>query len=77
MLRLEQAAAAVHFHAIPGVHTVLEDDGRVTVVGRGDNLFTDVIHCLSEHRIRVTEFRTLIPTLEDVFLTLTGHSIRE
>jgi ABC-2 type transport system ATP-binding protein len=77
VLRLEHPAAAVHFDAIPGVHSVLEDDGRVTVVGRGDNLITDVIHCLSEHRIRVTEFRTLIPTLEDVFLTLTGHSIRE
>jgi ABC-2 type transport system ATP-binding protein len=40
-------------------------------------LITDVIHCLSEHRIRVTDFRTVIPTLEDVFLTVTGHSIRE
>ena len=29
------------------------------------------------HRIRVTEFRTIIPTLEDVFLKLTGHSIRD
>ena len=77
MLRLEHPAAAAHFQTIPGVQRVLEDEGRVTVVGRGDNLITDVIHCLSEHRIRVTEFRTQIPTLEDVFLTLTGHSIRE
>jgi len=36
-----------------------------------------VIHCLSEHRMRVTEFRTEEPTLEDVFLKLTGHSIRD
>ena len=36
-----------------------------------------VIHCLAEHRIRVTDFRTELPTLEDVFLKLTGHSIRD
>ena len=38
---------------------------------------TEVIQCLSEHRIRVTDFRTVLPTLEDVFLTVTGHSIRD
>jgi ABC-2 type transport system ATP-binding protein len=62
---------------VPGVEQVTEEDGRVTVAGRGNNLITDVIHCLSEHRIRVTDFRTVVPTLEDVFLRLTGHSIRE
>ena len=36
-----------------------------------------MIQCLSEHRIKVTEFRTELPNLEDVFLTLTGHSIRD
>ena len=45
--------------------------------GRGDDLVTEVIHCLSENRIRVTDFRTILPNLEDVFLKLTGHSIRE
>jgi hypothetical protein len=38
---------------------------------------TDVIQCVAEHRIPVTSFRTETPNLEDVFLTLTGHSIRE
>ena len=38
---------------------------------------TEVIQCLSENRIRVTEFRTVLPNLEDVFLKLTGHSIRD
>ena len=28
-------------------------------------------------RLRVTDFRTVLPTLEDVFLRLTGHSIRD
>ena len=45
-------------------------------MGPGD-LVTQVIACLAEHRIRVVEFRTEVPTLEDVFLKLTGHSIRD
>src|SRR5262245_44944574 len=52
-------------------------DTRFTIRGRGEDLVTDVIQCLSEHRIRVTEFRTEMPNLEDVFLRLTGHSIRD
>ena len=65
------------FRAIPGVEAVMCTDSRFTVRGRGDDLVTEVIHCLSENRIRVTEFRTILPNLEDVFLKLTGHSIRE
>ena len=30
-----------------------------------------------ERSIQVTDFRTVIPTLEDVFLKLTGHGIRD
>jgi ABC-2 type transport system ATP-binding protein len=59
------------------VDTVARQDGHVTIRGRGDDFVTDVIQCLSEHRIRVTDFRTILPTLEDVFLTVTGHSIRD
>jgi ABC-2 type transport system ATP-binding protein len=65
------------FREIPRVDAVTSRDGRFTIRGRGDDLVTDVIHCLSENRIRVTEFRTVLPNLEDVFLTLTGHSIRD
>ena len=38
---------------------------------------TDVIHFLSEEGLRVSDFRTVMPTLEDVFLKLTGHGIRD
>ena len=65
------------FRQIRRVDAVTREQGRVTIRGRGDDFVTDVIQCLSEHRIRVTDFRTVLPTLEDVFLTVTGHSIRD
>ena len=56
---------------------VTRQDSRFTIQGRGDDFVTDVIQCLSKNRIRVTDFRTVLPNLEDVFLKLTGHSIRD
>jgi len=70
-------SAGERFRAIPVVESVICTGMRFTIRGRGDDLVAEVIHCLSENRIRVTEFRTILPNLEDVFLQLTGHSIRE
>ena len=77
VLITDDAAAPGRFQRIPGVESVTCQGSRVTIRGRNPDLVTDVIQCLSEHRIRVTEFRTELPNLEDVFLTLTGHSIRD
>ena len=77
VLVTQTPGADSHFRAIPGVQSVTNDDSQFVIHGRGENLVTEVIHCLSEQRIRVTDFRTVIPTLEDVFLELTGHSIRD
>ena len=76
VLDTNDPAARKHFQTIPGVGSVVCDDMRFTIRGQGD-LVTEVIHCLSESGIRVTDFRTILPNLEDVFLKLTGHSIRE
>lgn len=69
-------AAADHLKKIPEVEDVTRAGNRFTIRGHGE-LVTEVIHCLSENRIRVTDFRTILPNLEDVFLKLTGRSIRE
>ena len=46
--------------------------------GSGDGFITDVIQLPVRARAcTVTDFRTVHPTLEDVFLKLTGHSIRD
>ena len=69
--------AAEHFRVIPGVEEVICSNSQFTIRGRGDDLVTEVIHCLSENQFRVTDFRTVLPNLEDVFLKLTGRSIRD
>jgi ABC-2 type transport system ATP-binding protein len=69
--------AAERLRAIPQVQSVTPAGPQLTVRGVGDDLVTEVIHCLAEHRLRVSDFRTEVPTLEDVFLRLTGHAIRD
>jgi len=77
VLETTDTSAAQHFEAITGVESVTWQGAQCTIRGRGGDLVTHVIQCLAEHRIRVTNFKTELPNLEDVFLTLTGHSIRE
>ncbi len=71
------AGADARFRSISRVEEVTRQDDRVTVRGSGDDFISAVIQCLSEGGIRVTDFRTVHPTLEDVFLKLTGRSIRD
>ena len=77
VLATDDAAAGDYFARLPHLASVSRDDLRFTISGSGEEFVTDVIQCLSENRLRVTEFRTVLPTLEDVFLKLTGHSIRD
>jgi ABC-2 type transport system ATP-binding protein len=63
-----------------GVGTVERADGTAptyTIRGAGDDFVTNVINIVARESIRVRGFRTEIPTLEDVFLKLTGHGIRD
>lgn len=48
-----------------------------TIRGEGDGFVTGVINVIARERIRVRRFRTETPSLEDVFLKLTGHGIRD
>jgi ABC-2 type transport system ATP-binding protein len=77
VLSTDDPATATHFASIPGLESVQQQGSRWTLRGRSDDLVTDIIRCISEHRMRVTEFRTEVANLEDVFLKLTGHSIRD
>ena len=81
----DDPAADAHFATIPGVESVGRPPSpgasagqgyQVTIRGTGPDLVSAVIRCLSDHRIHVIDFRTEHPGLEDVFLKLTGHSVR-
>jgi ABC-2 type transport system ATP-binding protein len=73
----DDPAAEQRFRGVPHVDSVTRAGLRVTIEGRGEDLVAGVIDCVSTHRVRVSDFRTVMPTLEDVFLTLTGHSMRD
>jgi ABC-2 type transport system ATP-binding protein len=77
VLATDDPSAGAHLGAIPHVDAVTVEASRLTIRGRGEDLVTAVIQCLAEHQIRVTDFSTVVPNLEDVFLKLTGHSIRD
>ncbi len=58
--------------------TKLEQNGnRMVVYGKSDQLVVDVVVALSEKKIQFRDLRTEQPNLEDVFLSLTGHSMRD
>jgi len=70
------ATAAERFRAMPDVDAVEVMNHDVSIRGRGDDFVTRVIHFLAEQRIAVIDLRTINPTLEDVFLRVTGHALR-
>jgi hypothetical protein len=59
------------------VFTNDETGATETRHGEGDDFITAVINEIAHAGIRVRGFRTETPTLEDVFLKLTGHQVRD
>lgn len=62
---------------IPTLQLTSSDGVTHILSGEGDTFVTEVIQAIARHDIRVRDFRTELPTLEDVFLKLTGHGIRD
>jgi ABC-2 type transport system ATP-binding protein len=73
----EDPGAEGWFAGIAGVRSVERVGSDVILRGDGDALLTRVVGCLAEHGIHITDVRTQVPTLEDVFLRVTGHAIRD
>jgi ABC-2 type transport system ATP-binding protein len=68
---------AERMHRLGTIESGEGQDAVHTLRGAGDDFVTDVIHQIAREGIRVRDFRTVVPTLEDVFLKLTGHGIRD
>ncbi len=62
---------------LPVVVRVERVGERVVVYGRGDGLVSGVVNALEAGGVRFKDLRTEQPSLEDVFLTLTGREMRE
>lgn len=60
-----------------GVTRVEATGERIVVYGRGDMMVVEVVNALASKRIRFRDLRTEQPNLEDVFLTVTGHEMRD
>jgi ABC-2 type transport system ATP-binding protein len=70
-------AVAERLKRLAAVRSVTSEGATHTLRGEGDGFVTEVIHGIAQQGIQVRGFRTEIPTLEDVFLKLTGHGIRD
>jgi len=71
------AGLEAELRGVSGVDSVLVEGSTYTVRGRGDEVVTAVIRFVASRALTVRDFRTVFPTLEDVFLKLTGHAIRD
>ena len=65
------------FRKIEGVKQVEQTSGRVTIQGKEDGLLKGIVNLLDEEKIGFRDLRTEQPSLEDVFLTLTGKEVEE
>ncbi len=62
--------------AIPGVAQVERADDRVVVRGASDRSLVRVLGLLADRHVPFRDLRTEQPSLEDVFLALTGRELR-
>lgn len=63
------------FRKIEGVQQVEQVDRRVTIQGKEDGLLKSIVHILDAEKIGFRDLRTEQPSLEDVFLTITGKEV--
>jgi len=76
VFEVEPASQVAPLQNVAGVVRVERIGDRVVVYGRRDGLIGGVVSALESQEIHFTNLRTEQPTLEDVFLTLTGREMR-
>lgn len=60
------------------VRTVtMEDDTHIKIHARGDEAFDDIIDTVRRNNGKISSINNIEPTLEDVFLHITGHEVRD
>ncbi|MEJ5312569.1 MAG: ABC transporter ATP-binding protein [Anaerolineae bacterium] len=74
---IEGDFATETLQALVTVNRVERVGERIIVYGKGDSLVGDVVNALTSRGVRFRDLRTEQPTLEDVFLSLTGREMRD
>jgi hypothetical protein len=62
---------------LSGITLVEQNGDRVLVQGKGEMLVVEVVTALAKEGIRFSDLRTEQPNLEDVFLAVTGHEMKD
>jgi ABC-2 type transport system ATP-binding protein len=73
----DETALVDRLQTLPTVRSATREGAVHTLRGEGDEFINDMIHGIARLELSVENFRTEIPTLEDVFLKLTGHRVRD
>ena len=65
-------------HSLKCVETVSQDNStHVKVHAHGDEAFDTIIDAIRAKKAKIDSIENLQPTLEDVFLHITGHEVRD
>ncbi len=73
----ESSLAPGSFARVESLRSIESEGQSHTLTGVGGQFVTEVIQAIAHLELNVADFRTSMPTLEDVFLKLTGHAIRD
>ncbi|MCM3439451.1 ATP-binding cassette domain-containing protein [Metabacillus halosaccharovorans] len=67
-----------HVKSIEGVRKVEATHSQMKVIVRkGSHLISELVHLANQYHIQIVNFHTETPSLEDVFLHLTGRTLRD
>jgi ABC-2 type transport system ATP-binding protein len=77
VFNVQDTLDTARFQKIPAVSRIEQVDEQVTIFGREEGLLSGIVNTLEADKIRYQSLRTEQPTLEDVFLTVTGKQLHE
>lgn len=77
MFSVKEPFEIEHLKKLKRVSRIECSNERVIVYGQGEKLVGEVVNMLTVDGVHFHDLRTEQPTLDDVFLTLTGHEIRD
>jgi ABC-2 type transport system ATP-binding protein len=77
VFNVQDTLDTTRFQKIPAVSRIEQVDEQVTIFGKEEGLLIGIVNALEAGDIRYRSLRTEQPTLEDVFLTMTGKQMLE